>query len=135
MWASSSQWKAQLASRKSPTSTLKASQQVSLKHAPSHRSMKASRSSWWFLRKRSRLPARQGRSNIQEVRARGAFTIVIAEEGDEAVKPYADRLITVPACPRCCSPAGNRAPLQIFACALAEAKGLTLTSRVTSQSP
>ena len=38
-------------------------------------------------------------SNIQEVRARGAFTIVIAEEGDEAVKPYADRLITVPACP------------------------------------
>ena len=29
-------------------------------------------------------------SNIQEVRARGARTIVIAEEGDEAVAPYAD---------------------------------------------
>ena len=29
-------------------------------------------------------------SNIQEIRARGARTIVIAEEGDEAVVPYAD---------------------------------------------
>ncbi len=36
-------------------------------------------------------------SNIQEVRARGARTIVIAEEGDEAVVPYADHLIRVPA--------------------------------------
>ena len=35
--------------------------------------------------------------NIQEVRARGARTIVIAEEGDEAVVPYADHLIRVPA--------------------------------------
>ena len=32
-------------------------------------------------------------SNIQEVRARGARTIVLAEEGDEAVVPYADELI------------------------------------------
>ena len=36
-------------------------------------------------------------SNIQEVRARGARTIVIAEEGDEDVVPYADHLIRVPA--------------------------------------
>src|SRR5690606_18541664 len=35
-------------------------------------------------------------SNIQEVRARGARTIVIAEEGDEDVVPYADHLIRVP---------------------------------------
>ena len=63
-------------------------------------------------------------SNIQEVRARGAFTIVIAEEGDEAVKPYADRLITVPACPSLLQPLLATVPLQIFACALAEAKGL-----------
>ena len=33
-------------------------------------------------------------SNIQEVQARGARTIVIAEEGDDAVVPYADELIT-----------------------------------------
>lgn len=63
-------------------------------------------------------------SNIQEVRARGAFTIVIAEEGDKAVKPYADRLITVPACPSLLQPLLATVPLQIFACALAEAKGL-----------
>ena len=63
-------------------------------------------------------------SNIQEVRARGAVTIVIAEEGDEAVKPYADRLITVPACPSLLQPLLATVPLQIFACALAEAKGL-----------
>ena len=58
------------------------------------------------------------------MRARGAFTIVIAEEGDEAVKPYADRLITVPACPSLLQPLLATVPLQIFACALAEAKGL-----------
>ena len=63
-------------------------------------------------------------SNIQEVRARGAFTIVIAEEGDEAVKPYADRLITVPASLSLLQPLLATVPLQIFACALAEAKGL-----------
>ncbi|HZH20627.1 MAG TPA: glutamine--fructose-6-phosphate transaminase (isomerizing), partial [Geodermatophilus sp.] len=34
-------------------------------------------------------------SNIQEVRARGARTIVIAEEGDEDVVPYADHIIRV----------------------------------------
>ena len=35
-------------------------------------------------------------SNIQEIRARGARTIVIAEEGDEAVVPYATNLIRIP---------------------------------------
>ena len=78
------------------------------------------------------VPSAQGReslhgkvvSNIQEVRARGAFTIVIAEEGDEAVKDYADRLITVPAAPSLLQPLLATVPLQIFACALAEAKGL-----------
>ena len=38
-------------------------------------------------------------SNIQEVRARGARTIVIAEDGDEAVVPYADHVIRVPRTP------------------------------------
>ncbi|WP_055592194.1 glutamine--fructose-6-phosphate transaminase (isomerizing), partial [Streptomyces hirsutus] len=35
-------------------------------------------------------------SNIQEIRARGARTIVIAEEGDDEVTPYADHLIRIP---------------------------------------
>ncbi len=43
-------------------------------------------------------------SNIQEIRARGARTIVIAEEGDEAVAPYADHLIRIPATPTLLQP-------------------------------
>jgi len=62
-------------------------------------------------------------SNIQEVRARGAMTIVIAEEGDEAVVPYADHLVRIPACPTLLQPLVATVPLQIFACAMATAKG------------
>src|ERR1700751_3342563 len=35
-------------------------------------------------------------SNISEIQARGARTIVIAEEGDDTVRPYADELVEVP---------------------------------------
>ncbi len=49
-------------------------------------------------------------SNIQEIRARGARTIVIAEDGDDAVTPYADTLISVPAVPDVAAAAsGDRA--------------------------
>lgn len=63
-------------------------------------------------------------SNIQEIRARGAVTIVIAEDGDEAVVPYANHIITYPQCPTLLQPLLATVPLQIFACALSEAKGL-----------
>ena len=63
-------------------------------------------------------------SNIQEIRARGARTIVIAEAGDAAVVPYADTLIEVPALPTLLQPLVAIVPLQVFAYALAEAKGL-----------
>ena len=46
-------------------------------------------------------------SNIQEIRARGARTIVIAEEGDETVTPYADTLIPVPACAHAAAAGGG----------------------------
>ncbi|MFB7126959.1 glutamine--fructose-6-phosphate transaminase (isomerizing) [Kitasatospora xanthocidica] len=62
-------------------------------------------------------------SNIQEIRARGARTIVIAEEGDEAVVPYADHLIRIPATPTLLQPLVSTVPLQVFACELATAKG------------
>ena len=62
-------------------------------------------------------------SNIQEVRARGARTIVIAEEGDESVTPYADFMIRVPAVPTLMQPLVSTVPLQVFACAMATAKG------------
>lgn len=63
-------------------------------------------------------------SNIQEVRARGARTIVIAEEGDEAVTPFADTVIRIPAAPTLMWPLLTVVPLQVFAAALAKAKGL-----------
>lgn len=63
-------------------------------------------------------------SNIQEIRARGARTIVIAEDGDEAVVPFADTLIYVPELPTLLQPLVATVPLQVFACALADAKGL-----------
>ncbi|MFD7081421.1 glutamine--fructose-6-phosphate transaminase (isomerizing) [Streptomyces sp. NPDC002181] len=62
-------------------------------------------------------------SNIQEIRARGARTIVIAEEGDHAVVPYADHLIRIPATPTLLQPLVATVPLQVFACELATARG------------
>ncbi|MFC0673051.1 glutamine--fructose-6-phosphate transaminase (isomerizing) [Brachybacterium hainanense] len=63
-------------------------------------------------------------SNIQEVRARGARTLVIAEEGDEAVLPYADEVIRYPRTRALFAPLLTVIPLQIFSCELATAKGL-----------
>jgi len=63
-------------------------------------------------------------SNIQEIRARGARTLVIAEEGDDDVLPYADEVIRVPQTPTLMAPLVTTVPLQIFACELATAKGL-----------
>jgi len=62
-------------------------------------------------------------SNVQEVRSRGAYTILVAEEGDEAVVPYADELIRVPAVPTLLQPLVSVIPLQVFACELAVARG------------
>ncbi|WP_448626878.1 glutamine--fructose-6-phosphate transaminase (isomerizing) [Geodermatophilus sp. URMC 64] len=63
-------------------------------------------------------------SNIQEVRARGARTIVIAEEGDEDVVPYADHLVRVPRTPTLLAPVVTTVPLQVFACEIADTRGL-----------
>jgi glutamine---fructose-6-phosphate transaminase (isomerizing) len=62
-------------------------------------------------------------SNIQEVRARGARTIVIAERGDDAVRPYADHLIEVPPTPTLLAPLVTTVPLQVLACEIATARG------------
>jgi glucosamine--fructose-6-phosphate aminotransferase (isomerizing) len=62
-------------------------------------------------------------SNIQEVRARGARTLVIAEEGDESVRDYAEHVFYVPETPTLLMPLLTTVPLQIFAAELAGAKG------------
>ncbi|WP_433586177.1 glutamine--fructose-6-phosphate transaminase (isomerizing) [Microbacterium hydrocarbonoxydans] len=63
-------------------------------------------------------------SNIQEIRARGARVIVVAEEGDVAVLPFADEVIRIPLAGAMFEPLLSVVPLQIFAMALATAKGL-----------
>ncbi|MFK5582058.1 MULTISPECIES: glutamine--fructose-6-phosphate transaminase (isomerizing) [unclassified Serinicoccus] len=63
-------------------------------------------------------------SNIQEIRARGARTLVIAEEGDEDVVPFADEVIRVPKTSPLLAPLLTVVPLQVFALELSTAKGL-----------
>ncbi|GAA4110103.1 glutamine--fructose-6-phosphate transaminase (isomerizing) [Nocardioides fonticola] len=62
-------------------------------------------------------------SGIQEVRARGARTICLAEEGDARITPYADRLVRLPRVPVLLQPLVSVVPLQLFACELATALG------------
>jgi glucosamine--fructose-6-phosphate aminotransferase (isomerizing) len=63
-------------------------------------------------------------SNIQEIRARGARVIAIAEAGDVSVLPYADEVIRIPLADPFFEPILAVVPLQIFAMELADAKGL-----------
>jgi glucosamine--fructose-6-phosphate aminotransferase (isomerizing) len=62
-------------------------------------------------------------SNIREIQARGAYTIVIAEEGDEMVEPFARHLIEVPAVPTLLQPLVSTVPLQVFAAEIARCRG------------
>jgi glucosamine--fructose-6-phosphate aminotransferase (isomerizing) len=62
-------------------------------------------------------------SNIQEIRARGATVIAIAEQDDHQVKEFADTLIEVPHVPTLMQPLVTTVPLQVFACELATACG------------
>jgi glucosamine--fructose-6-phosphate aminotransferase (isomerizing) len=62
-------------------------------------------------------------SGIQEVRARGARTICLVEEGDTGIDPYADVIIRLPVAPVLLQPLLAAVPLQLFACELATAMG------------
>lgn len=62
-------------------------------------------------------------SNISEIQARGARTVVIAEEGDETVRPFADHLIEVPAVPTLLQPLVSTVPLQVLAAEIARSRG------------
>ena len=63
-------------------------------------------------------------NNIQEVRARGARTIVIATDGDESVTPYADVLIRIPDTKSLLTPLLSIIPMQVLSAAVAQARGL-----------
>ena len=63
-------------------------------------------------------------TNIQEVRARGARTIVIATDGDESVTPHADHLIRIPDTKSLLAPLLTLVPMQVLAAEFAIARGL-----------
>jgi glucosamine--fructose-6-phosphate aminotransferase (isomerizing) len=65
-------------------------------------------------------------TNIQEVRARGARTIVIATDGDESVTPHADELIRIPDTKSLLSPLLTIVPMQVLAAEFAMARGLDI---------
>ncbi|MCW2726710.1 MAG: hypothetical protein JWN35_3631 [Frankiales bacterium] len=63
-------------------------------------------------------------NNVQEVRARGARTIVIATDGDDTVVPYADHLIRIPDTKSLLTPLLTIVPMQVLSAEVARAKGL-----------
>jgi glucosamine--fructose-6-phosphate aminotransferase (isomerizing) len=63
-------------------------------------------------------------SNIQEIRARGAKVIAIAQEGDTQVADYAEHVLYIPKSDPIMSAVLAVIPLQAFALALATALGL-----------
>ncbi|MBD0861997.1 glutamine--fructose-6-phosphate transaminase (isomerizing) [Gordonia sp. zg691] len=77
------------------------------------------------------MPSAEGRavlhskmvSNIREIQARGARTIVIAEPDDAAARAVADEFIPIPKTPTLLQPLVSTVPLQVFAASVAQARG------------
>jgi glucosamine--fructose-6-phosphate aminotransferase (isomerizing) len=63
-------------------------------------------------------------TNVQEIRARGARTIVIATDGDDSMVPHADELIRIPDTKSLLSPMLTIVPMQVLAAEFAMARGL-----------
>ena len=63
-------------------------------------------------------------TNVQEIRARGARTIVIATDGDESMVPHADDLIVIPDTKSLLSPMLMLVPMQVLAAEFAMSRGL-----------
>ncbi|HTW21734.1 MAG TPA: glutamine--fructose-6-phosphate transaminase (isomerizing) [Mycobacteriales bacterium] len=62
-------------------------------------------------------------TNVQEIRARGARTIVIATDGDESMAPHADDLISIPDTKSLLTPMLMLVPMQVLAAEFAMARG------------
>jgi len=62
-------------------------------------------------------------SNIAEISARGARTIVIAEQGDLLAAKHAAHLVELPVAPTLLSPLLTTIPLQVLAAEIAQSRG------------
>ncbi len=65
-------------------------------------------------------------SNIEEVRARGARVIAVATEGNRTIEQHADDVLWCPRTPPILTPITANVPLQLFAYAVARARGLNV---------
>jgi glucosamine--fructose-6-phosphate aminotransferase (isomerizing) len=65
-------------------------------------------------------------SNIQEVKARGACVVAVATEGNRVIEEHADDILWCPKTPPLLTPVTANIPLQLFAYAIARAKGLNV---------
>ncbi len=63
-------------------------------------------------------------NNVQEVRARGARTIVVATDGDDSVTPYADHVLLVPDTKSLLAPLLTIVPMQVLSAEIARLRGL-----------
>ncbi len=63
-------------------------------------------------------------NNVQEVRARGAKTIVIATDGDDSCVPYADHLVRLPDTKSLLAPLLTIVPMQVLSAEVARVRGL-----------
>ncbi len=64
-------------------------------------------------------------ANVEEVRARGAQTILIAPQGDERARSLANELLEVPATKPLLTPVLDTVPLQLLAYFIAKERGLS----------
>ncbi|HUY30718.1 MAG TPA: glutamine--fructose-6-phosphate transaminase (isomerizing) [Acidimicrobiales bacterium] len=62
-------------------------------------------------------------ANVEEMRARGATVVAVADDGDEETAELVDAVLAVPHVEEVCSPVVNVVPLQFLAYTLARARG------------
>ena len=65
-------------------------------------------------------------SNIQEIKARGAYVMAIAKDGNESIAKHSDKMIYIPECRDEITPLISVVPLQIFAYYVAKERGCNI---------
>ncbi len=65
-------------------------------------------------------------SNIQEIKARGAYVMAVAKEGNVSIEAQSDRMIYIPECRDEIAPLISVVPLQLFAYYVAKERGCNI---------
>ena len=65
-------------------------------------------------------------SNIQEIKARGAYVMAIAKDGNESIAKHSDKMIYIPECSDEITPLISVVPLQLFAYYVAKERGCNI---------